>query len=209
MRSVFVEPVVSHVASQFQRPRGPLGALAGRIMSNRNSNSQRNIWLVELLKLQPEHRVLEIGPGPGVAIQAAARKVTDGELVAIDHSTTMLRQTGHRNQDLLDAGRLRLIEGTAQDIPSDVTGFDRIYCMNVWQFWEDQETDVVDLANRLNPGGRLAIGYQPRHPGATSADADAARRCLRDQLKDAGLQDITDHRINLEPPVVAVIGSRA
>ncbi len=80
--------------------------------------------------------------------------------------------------------------------------------MNVWQFWDDQEPVLAGLAERLAPGGWLAIGYQPRHPGATEADAVAGMKCLREQLAEVGLVEISDHRVNLAPMVVAVIGRR-
>ncbi len=200
--------VVRHLTSQFHRPRGPLGLLAGRIMSRRGSNVDRNLWLVDLLAPEPTDRVLEIGPGPGVAMAAMAARVTNGSLVAVDHSTTMLRQTAARNREAMSAGRLQLIEGRAEQLPAELGPFDRIYAMNVWQFWDDQEALVASLVERLAPGGRLALGYQPRHRGATAADGDAGRRCLLDQFSAGGLHDITDHLLELEPAVHAVIGTK-
>ncbi len=177
-------------------------------MARRGSNVERNLRLVELLELESHHRVLELGPGPGVALAAAARQVTTGRLVAVDHSATMLRQCAARNRVLLKAGRLTLIEGRAESLPDVLGPFDRIYAMNVWQFWSDQETVIASLARLLGPGGRLAIGYQPRHRGATAADGDVGRRCLRDQFAEAGLIDIVDRTFELQPPVNYVIGTR-
>lgn len=56
------------VWSQFGRPRGLLGRLAGRIMASRGSNLARNQWAVELLEVRPDDRILEVGFGPGVAV---------------------------------------------------------------------------------------------------------------------------------------------
>ena len=52
------------VMGQFGRPSGALGALAGVVMATRASNRRRNAWTVELLEVQPDHQVLEIGFGP-------------------------------------------------------------------------------------------------------------------------------------------------
>lgn len=199
----------AYISSQFERPRGPLGGLAGRIMAGRGSNVDRNLHLIELLELKPDHRVMELGPGPGVALEAAARTVTRGRLVAVDHSSRMLRQTAARNRGALDDGRLSLVRTDARHLDLELDGFDRIYAMNVWQFWPNQDWVVTDLAQRLAPGGRLVLGYQPRHQGATAEDADAARRCLRDQFADAGLAVDDDVRHDLDPPVVYVIGERS
>ena len=80
--------------------------------------------------------------------------------------------------------------------------------MNVWQFWHDQERTTTNLAAQLSPGGRLAIGYQPRHRGASASDTDAAARCLIDQLADAGLSDLERFDLVIEPVPVAVIVGR-
>ncbi|MGI9596703.1 MAG: class I SAM-dependent methyltransferase, partial [Acidimicrobiales bacterium] len=115
MAGFVIDPLVTHLTSQFSRPRGQLGMVAGRIMSRRGSNVDRNLWLVGLLDLQPDHRVLELGPGPGIALAAAAKTVTVGELVALDHSVAMLRQTATRTADVVDQGRLKLVEAAAED----------------------------------------------------------------------------------------------
>ena len=61
--------IINHLAGQFGNPHGPLGRLAGRIMATRGSNIERNRWTVDLLELKPHHRVLEVGYGPGLAIE--------------------------------------------------------------------------------------------------------------------------------------------
>ncbi len=199
-------PILRYLFSQFHKPRGPIGQLAGWILANRGSNVERGRFLVDLLELEPDHRVMELGPGPGLALADAAL-VTDGELVAVDHSAVMLAQCGDRNRALLDDGRLHLVNADARRLPDALTGFDRIWAMNVWHFWPDQEEVIVDLASRLTDGGWLVIGHQPRGQAATPADADAARRCLRDQLSDAGLT-VDDRILELDPPAVFVIGRR-
>ena len=199
--------IMTYLVSQFHRPRGSMGALAGRLMATRRSNVDRNLWLVDLLQIEPDHRVLELGPGPGVALAAAARVVTDGQLVAVDHSTTMLRQASRRNTTAVAERRLRLVEASAEALPADLGRFDRIYCMNVWQFWDEQERVIDTLVDHLDAGGMLAVGFQPRNRGATAADADAAGRCLEDQFAEAGLVETASHQLDLDPvPAVAVLG---
>ena len=199
-------PSESFLTSQFHRPRGFFGRVAGWMMSWRRSNRLRNLLLIDLLDLKPDSRVLEIGPGPGLALAAAAREVTTGDLVAIDHSEVMLAQTAARNRDLLSERRLTLIHGDATDLPVDVSGFDFIWAMNVWQFWTDQRSTIADLAARLNPGGTLVIGHQQR--GATAdVDPGTTRRHLQAQLRAAGL-DVEYRVAGLQPPVSYVIGHR-
>ncbi len=48
---------------QFRQPHGRLGRLAGQVMAAANAGMNR--FTVELLDVQPDDRILEIGFGPG------------------------------------------------------------------------------------------------------------------------------------------------
>lgn len=57
------------------------------------------------------------------------------------------------------------------------------------------------LERLLRPGGRIAIGQQPRTPGA---DADTARRAsekIAGLLAEVGLADIQTRQLDLDPPI--------
>ena len=53
---------------------GLLGQLAGQVMANRSSNIERNRWMLELMRLKPRDRILEIGYGPGLALEGALQQ---------------------------------------------------------------------------------------------------------------------------------------
>lgn len=61
------------IVRQFKHPNGVLGRLAAWIMAHRNV--RRNVWVVSLLGIEPHHHVLEVGCGPGVALEQAAELV--------------------------------------------------------------------------------------------------------------------------------------
>ena len=65
----------SRIVSQFKRPSGPLGHLVGWIMQVRGSNRERTLWTVGLLNVEPEDRILELGCGPGVGVEACAARL--------------------------------------------------------------------------------------------------------------------------------------
>ena len=65
-----------------------VGRLAGWIMAHRRSNIERNRWTVGLLDIQETDHVLELGFGPGLAIEQVACLATKGRVVGIDHSAS-------------------------------------------------------------------------------------------------------------------------
>ncbi|NNC63994.1 MAG: class I SAM-dependent methyltransferase, partial [Gammaproteobacteria bacterium] len=85
------------LVAQFRQPTGALGRLAGWTMAHRPSNRQRNACTIELLELAPDDDVLEIGYGPGVAIEQASREIVDGRILGFDHSKVMHEQASRRN----------------------------------------------------------------------------------------------------------------
>ena len=74
---------------QFGRPSGWLGRIAGSLMA-KGADDDR--WLVDLLDVQPEDRVLEVGFGPGVAIELLAARASRGRVAGVDPSDVMVRQ---------------------------------------------------------------------------------------------------------------------
>jgi SAM-dependent methyltransferase len=199
--------IMRHLGEQFRRPRGPLGLVAGRIMSRRASNIERSRWTVELLDLRADARVLELGYGPGLGIEAALRAAPDGHVVGIDHSSTMRNMAAKRNSAAVRRERATLLVGDAENPPATLGTFDAIFCCNVWLFWTDPERTIEHLAALLEPAGRLAITHLPRHSAPTRADADSAAERIEKQMRRAGLVEVERADLDLDPaPAVCVTG---
>lgn len=60
----------------FGRPSGPLGRIGGRLMARGNAATERR--LVDLAELDHRDVVLVLGPGPGIGLEAAARRARLG-----------------------------------------------------------------------------------------------------------------------------------
>src|SRR3954447_4153909 len=95
-----------HLSSQFMHPWGAGGHVTGWIMGHRSSNVERSRWVVGLLDIEPDARVLEVGCGPGVAVEAAAACATDGYVCGVDMSPVMVKQATRRNAQAVAAGRV-------------------------------------------------------------------------------------------------------
>jgi ubiquinone/menaquinone biosynthesis C-methylase UbiE len=195
------------MVSQFHRPHGLGGRAAGWVMAHRGSNRKRNVWAAGLLDVQPGDRVLEIGFGPGIAIEAMAARATRGRVVGIDHSEVMVRQATRRNAAAVRAGRVELRLGTAEDLPAFDTPFDKILAVNSLMFWDDPVARLKELRGLLKPGGRIAIVFQPRGPGSTDETAARAGQEIAAHYATAGLTDVRVETLPLKPTaVVCVLG---
>ena len=193
------------VIGQAHRPRGAAGRVTAWEMAYRPSNRQRNRWVVSLLDVRPADRVLEIGFGPGVAIAELARAGA-GHVYGIDHSDVMLRQASRRNAAAIRAGRVTLLNASADQLPPDLGGpFDVILAVNSLGFWPAPGKRLAELRQRLAPGGRIAIVSQPRCPGATAATSGRAAAEIENLLRGVGFTQLGTESLPLDPPAVCVL----
>jgi SAM-dependent methyltransferase len=201
---------VRAVGEQFARPTGILGILAGVVMAG--SNRDLNRWAVSLLDLRGDERVLEVGFGPGVAIQELSRSVPDGFVFGLDGSGVMLRQASRRNARAIREGRVALALGDVAgvaDLCASGAPFDRILSVNSAPFWEDRPARLRDLLGQLRPGGGIALAVQPREPGVTEETALRVGEGLLADLAETGLSRLSLERKPLKPvSAVCAIGFR-
>ena len=201
------------VVSQFRNPIGVGGHVAGLIMSHRPSNLARSRWAVDLLDIQPDERVLELGCGPGVALAAIAERIVGGLAVGVDQSAVMIRQAQRRNAAAISAGRIELVRAAVEElVPGDAGApfsepFDAVLAVNNVGFWDQPHLRLAGLRDLMHPRARIALVSQPRCPGATAATSQATAAELADLLDNAGYAAITTASLDLDPPAVYVQAS--
>ena len=153
--------IARYIARQFSRPTGLLGRLIGRGMARQNQREAR--WTVDLLAIEPDARVLEIGFGPGVAIQFAAERTTRGHVSGIDCSEAMLQMARKRNASRLASGLVDLTKADVQSLPYPDDSFDRAFAIHCIYFWRDPAADLREIRRVLRPDGLVAITIRPVH----------------------------------------------
>ncbi|WP_372666226.1 class I SAM-dependent methyltransferase [Amycolatopsis kentuckyensis] len=189
---------------QFHHPRGLGGRVAGWVMAHRGSNRRRNVWVVSLLDVQPDERVLEVGFGPGIALGELAARATRGRVYGVDHSAVMVERAGRRNRAVAD--RIELVHASVDRLPAFGEPLDAVLAVNNAGFWPDPPERLRELRGRLRPGGRIALASQPRCPGADRGTTARAARELQDLLTEAGFVELRVETLDLDPPVACVLG---
>jgi SAM-dependent methyltransferase len=198
--------VVAAVFAQFGRPTGFWGRGAGLLMAYRASNRRRNAWAVSLLDVRPDDRVLEIGFGPGLAIQQLSRIARAGYVCGIDHSELMLRQASRRNADGIRRGVVDLRLASVDALPAFDAPFDKILAVNAVLFWTEPNARFGALRELLRPGGLIAVAHQPRGPGVTDETSAARGQEIVAALSRAGFSAVQLETLDLKPAVVCALG---
>jgi SAM-dependent methyltransferase len=172
--------------AQFGRPSGLLGNIAGFMMAQTPSNLDRARWTLSLLDVQPGDRVLEVGFGPGLAIELVSKIVTQGFIAGIDHSDEMVKHATRRNSSGVHSGRIVLTQASASNPPVFDAPFDKIFTINSIHFWNDPVACLENLRKLLRPGGVIAVTLQPRTRAATDATTAALGEEIAEKLRRAG-----------------------
>ena len=186
------------LAKQAREPSGLLGKLASRMMTKKNRDI--TMWTLELLEPQPDDRILEIGFGPGLGIQAAVNKVPNGSVAGLDLSQTMLRTAAERNRAAIESGRVDLRIGDAGDMPYPDDEFDRVFAVNVLYFWPNPKPNLQEIRRVLAPNGKVALAFldaedMQRQPWAqTEVFNIFGAEQMVELLQDTGFSDATYRR---------------
>jgi SAM-dependent methyltransferase len=119
---------------------------------------------VALLDLRGDAAVLEIGPGPGAAVELVLARHPGVRYVALDRSATAVARTTARNRTAVDDGRLVVRQGdvTDPDLADTLGGpFDVVFAVNVNVFWtRTAHLEASALAALLVPDGALWLVYE-------------------------------------------------
>jgi trans-aconitate methyltransferase len=148
------------VARQLSHPSGFVGVLVGRGMAAGNAALSR--WVVRQASSalgETAERVAELGPGPGVGLEALLAQFPAARVWGVDVSSLMVSQSRKRNGPAVTTGRLVLLEGGAAGL-SAAAPADLVMANHVVYFWADPAAEMTQIRACLRPGGIMAVGYQ-------------------------------------------------
>ncbi|MCC6453528.1 MAG: methyltransferase domain-containing protein [Caldilineaceae bacterium] len=146
--------------SQYRRPSGTLGRRIGREMAQ--NHLPENLWTVARLDPQPGDYILEIGFGPGVAIQELSRHVTTGLIAGVDFSETMVYEASRRNARAIQTGLVKLHCADVATLPFDDASFDKVYSIHSLYFWPEPLKALKEIQRVLRPNGIVVVTVLPK-----------------------------------------------
>jgi SAM-dependent methyltransferase len=145
-------------------------------------------WLVDALRPQPGHRVLELAAGPGDTGFLVAELIRPGgTLICSDRSEAMLEVARARAEDLgTEAVEFRVIDAEWIDLPA--ANLDGVLCRWGYMLLADPAAALRETRRVLRPGGRVALAAWDRaeaNPWA-AIGADEVQRLLDAPPADPG-----------------------
>lgn len=146
--------------------------------------SKRLLWAVEVLRVAPDDRILEVGCGHRVAVSLVCERLAGGRITAVDRSPKMIEMAERRNERHARKARFVAASLAVADLGNEI--YDKAFAVHVAALEKPRAAlDVV--RRRLAPGGRLYLFSQA--PGWKTAErAQGFGAKLGELLEQAGLR---------------------
>lgn len=139
-------------------------------------NPRSNTGVVELAKVGPGSRVLDIGCGAGASLEAAVAAGAD-LVCGVDPSPAMVKRAGQR------VPQATVKEGSAEhlDFPDD--HFNAVWTISTLHHWADRDAGFKEMFRVLAPGGSFYLAERKLKDGKTGhgitvADAEGVAEHL-------------------------------
>jgi ubiquinone/menaquinone biosynthesis C-methylase UbiE len=145
-------------------------------------NPVSNRVVVEYAGVGPGDRVLDIGCGPGAALESASRLGAD--VYGVDPSPSMVARAGRRVPDAT------VVEGSAESLPFPDGAFSHVLAISTFHHWASQEAGIDEVHRALTPGGRFFNVERKLEPDNDGHGLDlSAAEGLSKTLADHGFHD--------------------
>ncbi|KAG5281999.1 hypothetical protein AALO_G00051130 [Alosa alosa] len=141
---------------QLGRPtQSVAGWITAKVLTRRNRVLEENA--VKLCDISPQDTVLELGHGPGVGLEAAARLLSGpkGRLLGIDYSEYMHQVASDKMQELIASGKVTLYHCDVASMPISESNVDKVFHCNCYYFWPDLKKGTSEIHRVMKPGGLM------------------------------------------------------
>ena len=146
-------------SEQARKPSGPFGRwVMSRIFDY--GNVAINDFMKELLSLNENDHVLEIGFGTGKLIFEMANRMDKGLIEGIDLSDTMAAIAEKKNKKYIAEGKVIIRQGDFEETTYNDNNFDKICSANTVYFWPHPDNCIKNILRILKPGGKLILAFE-------------------------------------------------
>lgn len=191
------------LAKQFRNPDGLLGRFAGLVMFFENRKINR--WTIDRVGIQPGDHILEVGFGPGYAIEEMFQRYGNLKVDGIDLSETMLHAALAKNEQAARSGTLRLFHGDVADFRENLSHYNKVISVNNYPLWKNKRKSLIRIHQMMHNGGKIAITVQPREEDASREKTFSHAVQIEQDLFYAGFREISVQFKKVRPQLTVCV----
>ena len=151
----------SAVGRQLQHPRGLVGKVLFRGMASSTIAHAR--WTADLMEVQPDDKILEVGFGNGANLELLATRASNGHVTGVEVSETALEMASKKNAEAISEGRVGLhLVAPGAALPVDEAVVDKACTVATMYVIEDPAAVFNEMYRVLKPGGLAAVTFPVR-----------------------------------------------
>lgn len=148
------------IGKQMQYPKGFFGKVLFAWMTPKTIAHAR--WTADLLGIQPEDHIIEIGFGNGANIELLLRRAVRGSVTGVEISKTAIEMASKKNAKAISEGRVTLHLALGNALPSENNAFDKACSVATAYVIEDPGAVFKEMFRVLKPKGRAAVTFPVR-----------------------------------------------
>lgn len=148
------------IGKQMQYPKGFFGKVLFAWMTPKTIAHAR--WTADLLDIQPEDHIIEIGFGNGANIKLLLQRAFRGTVTGAEISETAIEMASKKNAKAISEGRVKLHLAQGNTLPSKDSVFDKACTVATAYVIEDPGAVFKEMFRVLKAKGRAAITFPVR-----------------------------------------------
>jgi SAM-dependent methyltransferase len=152
--------LLNAIGKQLQHPRGLFGKALFAWMTTKTIAHAR--WTADLLDVQPDDEVLEIGFGNGANIGLLAQRASKGRVAGAEVSETAIEMASKRNARAISEGRVKLHQAAGGALPFDDGTFNKACTVATVYVIADPGAVFREMHRVLKPNGLAAVTFPVR-----------------------------------------------
>jgi ubiquinone/menaquinone biosynthesis C-methylase UbiE len=117
----------------------------GYIDNQYRKHKSETLWTIELLNIQQNETVLELGCGAGYAMKLILEQNIVGKVVGLDLSPTVIRSAMIRNKNSINKDKAKLVQANVKSLHFEDEQFDKVFSIHTIYFWDEITETISEI----------------------------------------------------------------